>query len=1099
MKTSKIKLSVFFIILSFGLTLNAQTKWINGFADRIAGENLDYHSCHPDANLSLLIRCLNDKDYIEWATDTIPSDYKNNFVTFAWIAGYSVATSTAPHKFYLYINDGLQFEFKTSPDQEKKDWELTDENGSKLHFKFIKVDAVDDFFGYMVLTIPTKLLNGNKFARIKVKGDATNSKDWYMTMQYPLIPKIRIEPEKVVSKDSSGNLLQRVKVSIDHFDSPKPVQISAEGKKHISSELKLGMNDFYLNFAAPQKPKEVKINIAINGETKTFTTIIKPARKITFYLIPHAHVDIGYTDLQPNIARKHWSNYEKALEYSKESLKYGKDATFRWNVEVLWAVKSYLENHPNKRKEFYDAVKKGWIGLDATYANLLTGLSRPEELYQWVEYSNILEKKIGTKIESAMISDVPGYTWGVVQAFADNGIKYFSVGPNPGDRIGYTLKDWGDKPFYWKSPSGKEKILVWVAGKGYAWFHGWRLTRDDFTPMAKYLDQLDSENYPYDMVHLRYNIGGDNGFPDSLLPAWVKHWNDTHVTPKFKISTTDQMFKDFEAKYSKVIPTYSGDFTPYWEDGAASTARETAMNRNTAELLAQLETMYTLFDYKNFPQKEFDEAWQYVLLFSEHTWGAWNSISDPELKSVKEQWEIKKSYAVKADSIAEKLLYDLANETQINKEYDEFYVCNPSSWERSGIVTIPAPKGLPYFTIRDQEGNLIPSQKLSNGSVVFTAKDIPALGYKGYKIVKGENENKIDSPLNAYTLSNNFYKLTFNDSTFALKDLSIIGENFNYIDSTDNYGFNQFIHSGTNASNITLSSNPKLVSYENGPVLKSITVKSQAQGCNSLSQDIVLFNDLDKIEIINTIDKKKDYAKENIRFAFPSSIKNPVSRINIAWAVIRPETDQLTGANKNYFTAQRWIDISNNYNGLSIAPVDAPLVEFGGMTGEAWMASPDREWASHTSSSALCYSWVMNNSWHTNYKASQEGVASFRYFLKPHKEFNYLEDYKFGVESSQPLRIIYNSNTIKNYNQTIKLDPSSSIVISVIYPSRDGTGTMLRIFNPTDKQSSSYLTWLRSSKVKLFLSDGDEDNKQEISNNIKLDPFEVMTIKIKER
>ncbi|MFZ0456360.1 MAG: hypothetical protein WAM24_21600, partial [Ignavibacteriaceae bacterium] len=472
MKTSKIKLSVFFIILSFGLTLNAQTKWINGFADRIAGENLDYHSCHPDANLSLLIRCLNDKDYIEWATDTIPSDYKNNFVTFAWIAGYSVATSTAPHKFYLYINDGLQFEFKTSPDQEKKDWELTDENGSKLHFKFIKVDAVDDFFGYMVLTIPTKLLNGNKFARIKVKGDATNSKDWYMTMQYPLIPKIRIEPEKVVSKDSSGNLLQRVKVSIDHFDSPKPVQISAEGKKHISSELKLGMNDFYLNFAAPQKPKEVKINIAINGETKTFTTIIKPARKITFYLIPHAHVDIGYTDLQPNIARKHWSNYEKALEYSKESLKYGKDATFRWNVEVLWAVKSYLENHPNKRKEFYDAVKKGWIGLDATYANLLTGLSRPEELYQWVEYSNLLEKKIGIKIESAMISDVPGYTWGVVQAFADNGIKYFSVGPNPGDRIGWTLKDWGDKPFYWKSPSGKEKILVWVAGKGYAWFHG---------------------------------------------------------------------------------------------------------------------------------------------------------------------------------------------------------------------------------------------------------------------------------------------------------------------------------------------------------------------------------------------------------------------------------------------------------------------------------------------------------------------------------------------------------------------------------------------------------------------------------------------------
>ncbi|MEJ2617155.1 MAG: glycoside hydrolase family 38 C-terminal domain-containing protein, partial [Ignavibacteriaceae bacterium] len=303
----------------------------------------------------------------------------------------------------------------------------------------------------------------------------------------------------------------------------------------------------------------------------------------------------------------------------------------------------------------------------------------------------------------------------------------------------------------------------------------------------------------------------------------------------------------------------------------------------------------------------------------------------------------------------------------------------------------------------------------------------------------------------------------------------------------------------TNASDITLSSNPKLFSYENGPVLKSITIKSQAQGCNSLVQDIVLFNDLDKIEIINTIDKKKDYSKENIRFAFPSNIKNPISRINIAWAVIRPEIDQVTGANKNYFTAQRWIDISNSYNGLSIAPVDAPLVEFGGMNGEAWMASPDREWAAHTSSSALCYSWVMNNSWHTNYKASQEGVASFRYFLKPHNKFDYLANYKFGVESSQPLRIIYDNNTINNYNQTVKLDPASSIVISVIYPSRDGTGTIIRVFNPTDKSSSSHITWLRNSNVKFFLSDGDEEEKQGINDNIKLGPFEVMTIKIKER
>ncbi len=98
---------------------------------------------------------------------------------------------------------------------------------------------------------------------------------------------------------------------------------------------------------------------------------------------------------------------------------------------MLWAVKSYLEKFPKKRKEFYNAVRKGWIGLDADYGNVMTGLCRPEELYRLVEYSNELEKKIGVKIEEAMISDVPGYTWGIVQAFADNGIKVFFCGAKP--------------------------------------------------------------------------------------------------------------------------------------------------------------------------------------------------------------------------------------------------------------------------------------------------------------------------------------------------------------------------------------------------------------------------------------------------------------------------------------------------------------------------------------------------------------------------------------------------------------------------------------------------------------------------------------------
>ncbi len=42
---------------------------------------------------------------------------------------------------------------------------------------------------------------------------------------------------------------------------------------------------------------------------------------------------------------------------------------------------------------------------------------------------SVFEKEYGVKIDSAMQTDVPGYTWGLVTALAQNGVKYMSVGP----------------------------------------------------------------------------------------------------------------------------------------------------------------------------------------------------------------------------------------------------------------------------------------------------------------------------------------------------------------------------------------------------------------------------------------------------------------------------------------------------------------------------------------------------------------------------------------------------------------------------------------------------------------------------------------------
>jgi alpha-mannosidase len=248
------------------------------------------------------------------------------------------------------------------------------------------------------------------------------------------------------------------------------------------------------------------------------------------------------------------------------------------------------------------------------------------------------------------------------------------------------------------------------------------------------------------------------------------------------------------------------------------------------------------------------------------------------------------------------------------------------------------------------------------------------------------------------------------------------------------------------------------------------------------------------MEIFNTIDKKKVYEKENLRFAFPFAIENPQTRIDLAWSVIKPEVDQLTGANKNYFTEQRWIDVSNEKHGITMAAIDAPFFELGEMNAESWVANSKNKWEENAKSSAKIFSWVMNNSWHTNYKAEQEGVATFKYAFQTHKQFDYSIAYRFGVEQSQPLLVSF-SNHLVQMVPLIKLEEKTKIVVTSIIPSRDGSGIMVRLYNPTNGKSSSKIK-CGNEKARLFLSSGDEKEIKQISSVISLSPFEVATIKV---
>ena len=155
----------------------------------------------------------------------------------------------------------------------------------------------------------------------------------------------------------------------------------------------------------------------------------KPVKKLTVYITPHSHTDIGYTEIQTAIEAKQVQNLIDGIAAAQKTASYPEGARFVWNVEVLWAADLYLHRLDDRQKEaFLEAVRKGQVTLNGMYLNELTGLCRPEELVRLFRYATELAEQTGGPIDAAMISDVPGYTWGTVTRHDPSGHPLFLGG-----------------------------------------------------------------------------------------------------------------------------------------------------------------------------------------------------------------------------------------------------------------------------------------------------------------------------------------------------------------------------------------------------------------------------------------------------------------------------------------------------------------------------------------------------------------------------------------------------------------------------------------------------------------------------------------------
>jgi alpha-mannosidase len=911
-----------------------------------------------------------------------------------------------------------------------------------------------------------------------------------------------------------GKFVQPIQLTIEHAGTDALLVVRIDGEEVEHRVLSAGTHTFNVYVDSVETARQALIEYEIAGKSESAEVRIEPVRKVQIFILPHSHHDLGYTDLQKNVEEKQMANISKGIELARDTANYPPGARFVWNLEVLWGADWFMRTKTEpERGEFISAVKKGWIGLNGMYANELTGLCRPEELLQLFRYGTELGNQCGVRVDAAMISDVPGYTWGTVSAMAQAGIRYFSAAPNFFDRIGTFMVEWQDKPFWWVSPSGNERVLFWVPWTGYAMSH--IMKKLDIEWVNKYQARLDEVGFRYQISYIRWSGHGDNAVPDPDICEFVKKWNEEYEWPSFTISTTSDAFAAFEKQYGHQLPEYKGDLTPYWEDGAGSSALETGMNRGAAERLAQAATLSSILAPQTYKNADFDDAWRNVLLYSEHTWGAWNSVSDSENPFVTQQWQVKRQFAVDAESESRSLLDGVLGAYTSQKDSAEIEVHNTCSWPRTDMVVISKERSLGKDHVKNGHGLSVPSQRLSTGELAFLAESVPALGSASFHLSAGEPHppakrvNVLDG-----VLDNGIVRVKVDSQNGNIVELISNTNTRNLVDTSLGEAVNRYMYlEGKDTSKVSTSGPVRIAIEEPGPLVATIRIESSAPGCESLVRRVRLKANVDWVEIANSVNKKRaplnphpgeggpggDFAqhqsKESVQFAFPFAIENGQIHIDVPLAVMCPEVDQLPGSCKNWLPVGRWIDVANAEYGVTCATLDAPLVEIGYLSATMLGSQTHPEiWRKHIEPTQKFYSWVMNNHWGTNYRAYQEGLIEFRYALRPHAGYEPAAASRFATGLSQPL---VSSARGQRSQRALKLHiDREDVLVQECKPSEDGTAWIVRLFGASGEDRRVSLTWADRALIRIWRSNLSEQPLEQLGARVEVPAWELITLRI---
>lgn len=801
------------------------------------------------------------------------------------------------------------------------------------------------------------------------------------------------------------------------------------------------------------------------------------------WCMPHSHLDIGYTHPQPMLLELQTEYLQQALELCCRTADYPEGERFCWTVEANYVLQRWLQTaSPEDVELLKQMIRRGQICVTALPFHT-TPCANANEMVHMLSDLDQLRQLLQTDINIAINHDVNGQPWTLGQLLMDSSVDFYMTGINI---------HFGGIPlprpaaFRWEMPDGRK--LATFLGEHYSLFSQYLFTEEHDTARMHegalaYAKWLEDKGYNKEFAFLTATNPPlyDNNCPDAQLPELIRKYNAEGHEFRLRLVTAADLRRRVLSDEPDSIPVHRGDWTDYWNFGCGSTAREGRVSRLAKQALEKSETVECFMMEPNAHRLSVKKScYESALVFEEHTWGASQSVTQPDCPETYSQLIHKLKKAYEAADLAGYLLASsmekLSGNPHQSNALQGVTVVNTSGYEQTVEVEVPnyylqPVRQLSALRAKEYAGYMDPVEDRTGLGLMtlppFTARTIPfdkmkkVLPDRGYTLEDG-------------LLITPYHRVVFDNNTGAVTQVTDVATGRAVLDESRGYALfepiRETVDEGQNpASRKTLF--PRDVDLGNHSITqwnhgwKSKRIKGQrnrpAQICKDpckvtlvsyielpgfeeLEQRITFYTYQPRIHMEARFVKQPVYEPEALYFATALQTDAGWScSYDTAGQLVRLDEDQLGTVCRDWVTVDTGVSVYDGNGCVTLACPDAPLVQ----VGDFGFGRESRQIL--RKENPLLLAWPLNNYWDTNFCANQSGTMTFVYDLIVRAAFDPQMALSDGICAKSPCVVGASVDGVAREKTLLRCE-GKSVVLNA-YPEDDFGAIRLIVTNPADR------------------------------------------------